>query len=298
MTQLHDLDVCEGAVESKKDLPAVFDPLKAYLKEISAHPVLSREEEIETTRLIHEQGDREAAQRLALSNLRLVVKISLGYYNSYLNILDMIQEGNIGLLRAVQKYNPYKGTKFSSYASFWIRAYILKYIMESWSLVKVGTTQAERRLFYGLNKERRNLESLGIDPSLERLSSDLGVKEKEVVDMTRRLGNSDVSLDAPLSDDSNHTMLDTLAHDDNIEEVVSRNQESEAFSQKVVEFRNKLCERDAFILDRRLLAEEPETLQELGERFNISRERVRQLEIRLMGRLKTTFRNERAAFGM
>jgi RNA polymerase sigma-32 factor len=288
----------EAAMDSEKTLPMAYDPLRAYLKEVSAHPVLSREEEFEAARLVYEQKDRDAAQKLVLSNLKLVVKISLEYYNAYLNILDVIQEGNVGLLHAVQKYSPYKDTKFSTYASFWIKAYILKYIMDSWSLVKIGTTQAQRKLFYGLNRERRKLESLGIDPSTRRLSSTLGVKEAEVEQMTQRLGHTDISLDTPLHDESSDTVMDTIANDDNVEEIVSRNEESEVISQKVLEFRGGLNDKEAFIFDRRILAEEPETLQEIGTKFNISRERVRQLEIRVMKRLRRSFEGERAALGM
>ncbi len=141
-----------------KSLPTPYDPLKKYLSEVSKYPVLSRNEELKLALKVLKYNDREAAHKLAISNLKLVVKIALEYYNAYLNILDLIQEGNVGLLHAVKKYNPYKGTKFSTYASFWIRAYILKYIMDSWSLVKVGTTQGQRKLFYRLNKEKQKLE--------------------------------------------------------------------------------------------------------------------------------------------
>jgi len=298
MTDMRNANEGEAVINLDKSLPVAYDPLKSYLKEVSMHKVLTREEEFETTRLVYEQNDRDAAQKLALSNLKLVVKISLEYYNAYLNILDLIQEGNVGLLHAVKKYNPYKGTKFSTYASFWIRAYILKHIMDSWSLVKVGTTQGQRKLFYGLNRERRKLESLGIYPSPKLLSSSLGVKETEVEEMTQRLSRTDLSLDTPLNDESSDTVLDTIANDDNVEEIVSRSQESEVISQKIVEFRKGLNDKEAFIFDRRVLAEEPETLQEIGGRFNISRERVRQLEVRVMKRLRRSFEEDRVALGM
>jgi RNA polymerase sigma-32 factor len=157
-------------------LPMPFDPLRRYLAEVSKHRVLTREEELELAHKIFEGRDRDAAQKLAISNLKLVVKIALEYYNTYLNILDLIQEGNVGLLHAVRKYNPYKGTRFSTYASFWIRAYILKHIMDSWSIVKVGTTQSQRKLFYRLNKEKKKLEALGVIPVPQLLASTLDVK--------------------------------------------------------------------------------------------------------------------------
>ena len=163
-------------------LPTTFDPLRKYLSEVSRYNVLSREEEFEIARRVYEDKDRDAAHKLAMSNLKLVVKISLEYYNTYLNVLDLIQEGNVGLLHAVKKFNPYKGTKFSTYATFWIRAYILKYIMDSWSLVKVGTTQSQRKLFYRLNKEKQKLEALGMFPAPALLAKNLDVKEEEVED--------------------------------------------------------------------------------------------------------------------
>ena len=146
-------------VAERSSLPASFDPLKQYLAEISRYPLLTREEEKSLAQKVQKYNDKEAARRLILSNLKLVVKIALGYYNAYLNVRDLIQEGNIGLMQAVRKYNPYKGTKFSTYASFWIRAYILKYIRNNWSLVKVGTTESQKKLFYGLEKEKKRLES-------------------------------------------------------------------------------------------------------------------------------------------
>ena len=137
-----------GEAKGDDRLPARHDTLKTYIAGVTKYPLLSREEEREVTRVIYEYQDLDAVERLAVSNLRLVVKIAMGYYNTYLNILDLIQEGNVGLLHAVKKYNPYKGTKFSTYAQFWIRAYILKYLMDSWSLVKVGTTPRARGNFF------------------------------------------------------------------------------------------------------------------------------------------------------
>jgi RNA polymerase sigma-32 factor len=167
----------------ERELPAPFDPLKRYLSEVSKHPVLTREKELEFAIKAFDQKDRDAAQMLVISNLKLVVKIALEYYNTYLNILDLIQEGNVGLVHAVKKYNPYKGTRFSTYASFWIRAYILKHIMDSWSIVKVGTTQSQRKLFYRLNKEKKKLEAQGVVPAPQLLASTLDVKTEEVEDM-------------------------------------------------------------------------------------------------------------------
>jgi RNA polymerase sigma-32 factor len=282
----------------EKDLPSTSDPLKMYLSEISRYPVLSREDERKVAILIHEKMDRDAAQKLAISNLKLVVKIALEYYNTYLNILDLIQEGNVGLLHAVKKYNPYMGTKFSTYAAFWIRAYILKYIMDSWSLVKIGTTQGQRRLFFRLNKEKRKLESLGIYPTPKLLASTISVKEEEINSMTERLAYTDVSLDATIHDGSDDTMMDTIRSDDDVEEIVSERQKTAMLSKKVTEFKHTLDDRDSFIFNHRVMAEEPMTLEQIGSRFNISRERVRQVELRMIKKLKEHFEGEAAIFGL
>ena len=273
-------------------LPAQFDPLKKYLAELSRYRVLSREEEFEVAKKVYENKDRDAAQQLIISNLRLVVKISLEYYNTYLNILDLIQEGNVGLLHAVKKYNPYKGTKFSTYASFWIRAYILKHIMDSWSLVKIGTTQSQRKLFYRLNKEKQKLEALGIFPAPQLLASTLDVKEEEIEDMQKRLAHADVSLGSPLHEESDDTIMDLIKTDENVEEIVADKEKNEIITGKVAEFKKTLNEKELFIFENRMLSEEPLTLQEIGTKFRISRERARQIENRVLKKFKDRFKGE------
>ncbi len=275
-----------------KGLPIPYDPLKKYLSEVSRYPVLTREEELEISTKVFKEKDRDAAQKLAISNLKLVVKIALEYYNTYLNILDLIQEGNVGLLHAVKKYNPYKGTKFSTYASFWIRAYILKYIMDSWSLVKVGTTQGQRKLFYRLNKEKQKLEALGVYPAPKLLASTLDVKEEEVEDMEKRLAYTDISLEAPVHDESDDTIMDMMKSGENVEEVVAEQEKSEILAKKVEQFKKTLNDKELFIFEQRIMAEEPSTLQEIGARFSISRERVRQIENRVIRKFKERFKGE------
>ena len=281
-----------------KSLPIPFDPLKTYLAEVSKYPVLTREKELEIGRLVFEEKDMDAAQKLVMANLRLVVKISLEYYNSYLNILDLIQEGNVGLLHAVKKYNPYKGTKFSTYASFWIRAYILKHIMDSWSLVKVGTTQGQRKLFYRLNKEKQKLEALGVYPAPKVLAGILEVKEEEVDCMQQRLTFTDISLESPVHEGSDDTIMDTVKGDDDVEEIVSRKEESEILLRKVRDFKGTLNDKEIFIFNYRTLSEEPLTLQEIGSVFRISRERVRQIEGRVLRKFKEQFKGQAARFGL
>jgi RNA polymerase sigma-32 factor len=273
-------------------LPTPFDPLRKYLSEVSRYHVLSRDEEFEIAKRIYEKKDKDAAQKLVMSNLKLVVKIALEYYNTYINILDLIQEGNVGLLHAVKKYNPYKGTKFSTYSSFWIRAYILKHIMDSWSLVKIGTTQSQRKLFYRLNKEKQKLEALGIFPSPKLLASTLDVKEEEVEDMQKRLAYADVSMETPIHDEGDDTIMDMMKSDENVEEIVAEKEKDTIIVSRVKEFKKTLNEKELYIFEHRILSEEPFTLQEIGAHFSISRERARQIESKVMKKFKERFKTE------
>jgi RNA polymerase sigma-32 factor len=263
-------------------LPTPFDPLRKYLSEVSRYHVLSRDEEFEVAKRIYENKDKDAAQKLVMSNLKLVVKIALEYYNTYINILDLIQEGNVGLLHAVKKYNPYKGTKFSTYSSFWIRAYILKHIMDSWSLVKIGTTQSQRKLFYRLNKEKQKLEALGIFPSPKLLASTLDVKEEEVEDMQKRLAYADVSMETPIHDEGDDTIMDMMKSDENVEEIVAEKEKDTIIVSRVKEFKKTLNEKELYIFEHRILSEEPFTLQE----------RARQIESKVMKKFKERFKTE------
>jgi len=288
------LDNAEEPGEAKEDdhSPARHDTLKAYIAGVKKYPVLSREEEREVTRVIYKYKDLDAVEKLTVSNLRLVVKIAMSYYNTYLTILDLIQEGNVGLLHAVKKYNPYKGTKFSTYAQFWIRAYILKYLMDSWSLVKVGTTQSQRKLFFRLNKEKQRLESLGLYPAPKLLASTLQVKEEEVVEMQTRLTCNDVYLEAPLYDEGTDTMMELLSTDDDVEDIVSEKETQNVLKERIKAFKTTLNEKEVCILDHRLMSEEPRTLQQLGTRLAISRERVRQIEQRILTKARVSFNGD------
>jgi len=273
-------------------LPTPFDPLRKYLSEVSRYHVLSRDEEFEVAKRIYENKDKDAAQKLVMSNLKLVVKIALEYYNTYINILDLIQEGNVGLLHAIKKYNPYKGTKFSTYSSFWIRAYILKHIMDSWSLVKIGTTQSQRKLFYRLNKEKQKLEALGIFPAPKLLASTLDVKEEEVEDMQKRLAYTDVSMETPIHDEGDDTIMDMMRSDENVEEIVADKEKDTIIVSRVKDFKKTLNEKELYVFEHRILSEEPVTLQEIGAYFNISRERARQIESKVMKKFKERFKTE------
>jgi RNA polymerase sigma-32 factor len=269
-----------------------YDPLKKYLSDISKHSVLTKEEEVEIAEKAHRYKDLEASQKLVMSNLRLVVKIALDYYNTYLNILDLIQEGNVGLVQAVKKYNPYKGTRFSTYASFWIRAYIKKHIMDSRSIVKIGTTQGQRRLFYGLNREKRKLEAMGVTPAPQLLADTLRVKAEEVEDMDRRLSHGDISLEQHIYEEGEETFMSLISADENVEEAVAEKEKKEMIKEKIREFKKTLNEKALYILENRIMADEPRTLTEIGERFHISRERVRQIQNKVLKKFTVAFEAE------
>jgi RNA polymerase sigma-32 factor len=271
-----------------------FDPLQRYLSEISTYRLLTREEERELGIRVREHGDKEAAYALVTSNLRLVVKIALEFQRVWMqNLLDLIQEGNIGLMQAVRKFDPYKNVKFSYYASFWIKAYILKFIMDNWRLVKIGTTQGQRKLFFKLKKEKQKLIEQGFDPKPKLLSERLGVSEREIVDMDQRLDGWDVSLDAPLKDDSDTERIEFLSTEAvSAEDKVAKKEIEVLLHNKIDEFRKNMTDREKEIFDLRIFSDTPVTLQEIGDRYGISRERVRQVEKNIIKKMREFFKQE------
>ena len=271
-----------------------FDPLQRYLTEISNYKLLTREQERELGIRVMEHGDKDAAYRLVTSNLRLVVKIALEFQRVWMqNLLDLIQEGNIGLMQAVKKFDPYKNVKFSYYSSFWIKAYILKFIMDNWRLVKIGTTQGQRKLFFKLKKEKQKLIDMGFEPRPKLLSERLGVSEREIVDMDQRLDGWDVSLDAPLRDDSDTERIEFLSTTtESIEDQVSKKEIEVLLHNKIAEFRKKMTPREIEIFDLRIFSDNPVTLQEIGDRYGISRERVRQVEKNIIKKMSEFFKKE------
>jgi len=271
-----------------------FDPLQRYLQEVGQYGLLSREEETELAIRVREHGDPEAAYRLVTSNLRLVVKIAIEFQRAWMqNLLDLIQEGNIGLMQAAQKFDPYKGVKFSYYASFWIKAYILKFIMDNWRLVKIGTTQAQRKLFFRLKKEKQRLVSEGFDPKPKLLSEKLGVSEQEVTDMDQRLDRWEVSLDAPIKEGSDNERIEFVATQAPSAETQVAKKEIEAIIRKKIDsFKKDLSERELYILENRIFSDTPATLQEIGKDYGITRERVRQIESSMIKKMRTHFQRE------
>lgn len=268
---------------------ARYDPLQAYMRDVQRYKLLTPAEEREAATLYFESGDVEAAARLVTANLRLVVKIAYDYRRAHKNIGDLIQEGSIGLMQAVKKYDPYKGVKLSTYAAWWIRAYILRFILNNARLVKVGTTQAQRKLFFNLRKEKARLSAMGVDPTPETIAQRLDVPTEEVVQMDRRLASGDMSLDAPMnpSEGSSQSRLDLLPSKINgIDDVLADAELNKMLRDKLAEFGATLKGKEEQIFTQRMLTEEPRTLQELGDEFGVSRERVRQLEKRLHMKLK------------
>ncbi|NOY70327.1 MAG: sigma-70 family RNA polymerase sigma factor [Deltaproteobacteria bacterium] len=271
-----------------------YDPLRRYLAEVSHYSLLTREEEIDLGRRIQEEGDTEAAFVLATSNLRLVVKIALEFQRTWMqNLMDLIQEGNIGLMHAVRKFDPYKNVKFSYYAAFWIKAYILKFIMDNWRLVKIGTTQGQRKLFFKLKKEKQLLIDEGFVPETRLLSDRLGVSEREVREMDQRLDGWDVSMDEPIKDGSGTERGDFFSSDaPSVESQVAKKEVESILKDKIVEFKEQLTERERVIFEKRIFTDSPGTLQEIGDQYNISRERVRQVEKNIIKKMRVFFEKE------
>lgn len=274
-----------------KSLPATTTSLERYLAEISNYPILSREEEYELAIRYKKNGDLEAARKLITSNLKFVVRIANSYKNYGLNPLDLIQEGNIGLMQAVKGFDPTKGYRLISYAVWWIRAYIQNYIIKTWSLVKLGTNQAQRKLFYKLRSTKQKMDIIGENPSSEdyqNLAGELGVSDEDVIEMDQRIGSKDLSLDAELPTNNESTHLDYLM--DNIanqEEIISKNEEDEILKSGLETALKSLKERERYIIKNRILTDSPLTLDELGTELKISRERVRQIENAALQKIKT-----------
>ena len=295
-SDLSENDVLEASAELVDEVPepepealARYDAMQAYMREVRRHPLLSAEEEHTLAVDYAKSGDVGVAARLVTANLRLVVKIAYDYRRAYKNMMDLVQEGNIGLMQAVKRYDPYRGVKLSSYAAWWIRAYMLRFILNNWRLVKIGTTQAQRKLFFNLNKEKAKLTAMGIEPTSAEIAKSLEVDEADVIEMDRRLARADASLDSPVKegDGRETTRLELLPGTSDTPERVAEKAEIEDLLHRELEsFKQTLSGKDVAIFEKRMVADEPLTLQELGDEFGVSRERVRQLEARLTGKLR------------
>lgn len=283
------------AMSDDENLPALSNPaLHRYLQEISQYELLSREETDELATRFRETGDQDAAYRLVSSNLRLVVKVAMDFQKYWMqNFMDLIQEGNVGLVQATKKFDPYRGVKFSYYAAYWIRAYVLKFIMDNWRLVKIGTTQAQRKLFFSLNKERKLLESQGFGAETKLLADRLNVKEREVIEMSQRMDNWDVSLESPVRSDSDDEQKNFIpSNGPGVESMVAGKEMRVKLSELLEVLKEKLNDKEKMILEKRLLTDEPLTLQNIADMFVISRERVRQIEVNLLKKMRKYLEDE------
>ncbi len=283
-------DIKEKEEYINKSLPAPTTSMERYLAEISNDPILSREEEYKLAMRYKKSGDLEAARKLITSNLRFVIKIANEYRSYGLNPMDLIQEGNIGLMHAVKRFDPTKGYRLISYAVWWIRAYIHNYIIRTWSLVKLGTTQAQRKLFYKIRstKHKMDLADESLSPEdYKTLANQLGVSDEDVIEMDQRMGGKDLSLDTKIKEDAETTHVDFLVDDvSNQEEIITRVEQQEEIKHGLKAALKSLKERERFVIENRILKDEPLTLEELGAKLNLSRERVRQIENAALKKIK------------
>ncbi|MCH8933018.1 MAG: RNA polymerase factor sigma-32 [Nitrospinae bacterium] len=289
------LDDDSGEAEDIRPLPVVrgsdalapLDPLTAYLNEIRQYPELSAEEEKELALHYQDTGDVQAAYKLITNNLMLVVKIAMTFRREWQNVMDLIQEGNVGLMKAVKNFDPFRGVRLPAYASWWIKAYILKYILDNWRLVRVGTTNARRKLLYNLQKEKAKLEEQGFTATPKQLAEHFGVSEKDVIDVQASLGAADVSMDTPVHPDSEMTPGKSLSDGKNPAQAIEKSQFHEVLHEKIGAFLENMKPIEQELFATRILAEDPVSLKEIGEHYNITREAVRQTEQRLLKKFKT-----------
>ena len=264
------------------------DPVYAYLQEVRKYPALTEEEEKELAIRYKETGDLESAYKLTTANLMLVIKIAMTFKREWQNLMDLIQEGNVGLMKAVKNFDPFRGVRLSAYATWWIKSYILKHILDNWRLVRVGTTNARRKLLFNLKREKEKLEREGFDPTTKLLAERFGVDETEVIDVSASIGAMDVSIDTPVRPDSTMTPAQTLSQDgQSVEENVELKQFRQILNENIENFKAGLNPNEIEILNNRILSEDPLSLQEIGEQRGVTREAVRQAEQRLLKKFKT-----------
>ncbi len=271
------------------ELVSSTDPVARYMAEIRKYPLLTREEEHDLAVRYRETGDREAAQKLVTSNLRFVVKVAMEYTKFGARLIDLIQEGNVGLMQAVKEFNPHKGVRLITYAVWWIRGQIQEFLMRHYSMVRIGTTHTQRKLFYELQRSRAELERMGMEAGTMQISGRLGIPQDEVKEMSQRVLQRDVSLDKPRDAEDKTTLLDVTANAETIDtdDELGHREELHILHTQIEKIRPSLTERETFVLENRLLADEPLTLQQIGDRYGMTREAARQLEAKIMKKIKT-----------
>jgi RNA polymerase sigma-32 factor len=267
---------------------AKADPLAQYIREVQKYPLLTQEEEHELAVRYRETGDPKAAEKLVTSNLRFVIKIAAEYAKYGSKLIDVVQEGNVGLMHAVREFNPYKGVRLISYAVWWIRGYIKEYLMKQQSLVRIGTNAKQKKLFHSIRREERKLRLMGKEPNVKLLAEKLDVSEKEVVQMQQRIRHGDLSLDQSIDSDSRTQWIEMHSDEDSElqDEALARQELLNMILANIMEIKDSLNEKEQYILKKRIMEDEPKTLQEIGDHFGISRERARQLEARVLKKLK------------
>ena len=275
-------------MKNLKNLPAIRNSLDSYIVQINQIPLLSQEEEFELAVRYKKHNDINAVQKLITSNLRFVVKVAFEYKSYGIKILDLIQEGNIGLMMAIKKFDPYRGYRFISYAIWWIRAYIQNFIIKNWSLVKIGTTQAQKKLFYKIGKVRKALEAnQEKEKKYELVANDLAVAKEDIIEMEQRMSARDLSLDAPFDDSQELSHFDLLKETSpNQEEVFGDEEEKQILGKEVRDAMKRLNDKEEYVIINRIMADSPLTLQEIGHHLKLSRERVRQIESEALKKLK------------
>jgi RNA polymerase sigma-32 factor len=283
----------DGQAKLETTAVAPITGLQQYLAEVRRYPYLSKEEELLLFHEYQTQGSREAAVKLIMANLRVSVAIASEYLHTGADHMDLIQEGNVGLMQAIKKFDPTKNVRFYAYAAWWSRAYILRYLLNNFRLVKIGTTQDQRKLFYNLKKEKSKLEREGYAPDTKLLADRLHVRERDVIEMDQRLGNWELSLDQPIGEEQTSTLLDVIpSQQAGADDVIADQELRVLFRQKLAEFTTTLDEREEDILRNRLLSETPLTLDDLGAKYGITKERTRQLEARIIKRLRDYMRKD------
>ncbi len=270
------------------ELPSVTSTLDIYIAQINRYSILSADEEFRFAVKFKKYNDMEAAEKLVVSNLRFVVKIAHEYRNYGIKLADLIQEGNIGLMHAVKKFDPYKGYRLISYAVWWIRAYIQNFIIKSWSLVKIGTTQAQRKLFFKLGQAKKKLEALSQkNPEFGEIAESLGVKETEIAEMDQRLTYRDLSLDSYIGREGETSHLDYLTYEGEDQETsLIKKEEMDIVKRNIAGALTNLNERESYIVKHRIMTDSPKTLQEIGNKYSITRERARQIEKQALKKLR------------
>lgn len=271
------------------------DPLAKYMAEVGRYPLLTQEEEKALALRFYESRDPQDAQKLVTSNLRFVIKIALEYSKFGARLIDIIQEGNLGLMQAVKEFNPYKGVRLITYAVWWIRGQIQEYLLRHYSMVRIGTSAKERKLFYQLQREKDQLERMGFEAGIAQLSGRLGIDAEDVKQMGQRVMQRDVSLSAPssFSDDIHLEDSQAAPMEMQADEIVGFKEELGLLRSKLEEIRPELNNREQYLLEKRLLAEEPMTLQQIGSRYGITREAARQMEVRLIEKIRQKFLNNK-----